>query len=74
MVNIVGVVAGFRPPVRTRGTGEVINIDYSMSVILTDPSIPSGCDGLTVNMFRRNVEDFPQLQVGHVFMIIVKVS
>jgi hypothetical protein len=48
--------------------------DYSLTFVITDPSIPPEVDGLSINMFRSNSTDFPDIEVGSIIKLEAKVS
>ncbi|KAJ3325153.1 3-ketoacyl-CoA thiolase with broad chain length specificity [Boothiomyces sp. JEL0866] len=59
-VVVFAVVSSIKPPFKTKGT------DYSMSLSLHDPTIPSTSDGLAINMFDPDIEKFNQLKSGDI--------
>jgi hypothetical protein len=67
--NLYGIVTSYKIPSKSKG-GE----DYSMSITLSDPSCPPPARGFSINIFKRDKADFPDVQVGHVVKCRVKVQ
>jgi hypothetical protein len=72
---LYGVVTGVKDPGPTKGQGiEILIIDYSMTLVVSDPSIPASIEGISINMFRPTISDFPKLSIGTVVKCKIKAS
>jgi hypothetical protein len=72
-VFLYGVVQGFKPPHKTKGKGTLQLTDYGMSIVVTDPTLPMHLDGLSINIFKPNLEDLPKVQIGSILNICIYV-
>ncbi|KAI8996731.1 hypothetical protein BC832DRAFT_595469 [Gaertneriomyces semiglobifer] len=82
---LYGVVVRFTPARKTRGTGATArenyertirltrHTDHLVSVVLTDPTMPSRSDGLSINFFNAAAMLPPVEQVGDILKCSVKV-
>ncbi|KAJ3262271.1 hypothetical protein HK103_002684 [Boothiomyces macroporosus] len=59
-VILFAIVTSIKPPFKTKGT------DYSMSLVVHDPTLPATSDGLSINMFDSDMEKFGQLKSGDI--------
>ncbi|KAJ2998507.1 hypothetical protein HDV02_004515 [Globomyces sp. JEL0801] len=60
LVTSFGVVIGLKEPTKTKG------IDYGMTIVITDPTLPLNVNGLSINMFKPKLQDFPDIQIGDI--------
>ncbi|KAJ3185330.1 hypothetical protein HDU85_001380 [Gaertneriomyces sp. JEL0708] len=83
---LYGVVVRFTPARKTRGTGATAreiyqqtilltrHPDHLVNVVLTDPTMPSRSDGLSINFFNAAAMLPPVEQVGEILKCSVKIQ
>ncbi|KAJ3276745.1 hypothetical protein HDV01_002798 [Terramyces sp. JEL0728] len=59
-VILFAVITSIKPPFKTKGT------DYSMTIVVHDPTVALNHDGLSINIFDSDIDKFSALNAGDI--------
>lgn len=66
--NLIGIVTGFKEPVKSKGGDG----DWTMNITISDPSCPPPARGFMILIFKARKEECPVLAIGDVVKCSVK--